>query len=446
MEDFFYNGIWRMDWGLGNPNKTAIFIVELMIASTGLIFIEKWKKWNIWCVILANLILGCCLIHTFSRGGIVALLAGMSGTAYFILKRLKRKDVYALVGMCLLLLFFSFYLNSYKRYLSGIITEDRSITNRLTIWKRVPQMMVAAPYGWGIGESGKTFMRWYQDPERSEPYRTLVSSHFTWLVEVGWFLRFAYIALWFIVIAVCFPVSVSQWNAITLGEWLCLGTGMLFSSVGETLLLWFIPVLFLIFTIRNRWLLFHNILSGRYLKFIVILSAILCLIFFLIGKSGNQIFYDGRRTIIGKGEPSIWLVKDEEILGKYEYARYLRKSQQTSVGIVDRLADLPWNIEKASIIIAGSLDDNESWLLKTITNKFTKAILISPRFFPKEFGTYLDQTGKLSVWFGSLSQSKYQFIWGMNYKINIINGYQDFIPNWPDILNKNEKLYPFGLD
>ena len=437
MEDFFYNGIWRMDWGLGNPNKTAILIVELMIASFGLLFIEKRKKWNIWCVVAVNLILGGCLLHTFSRGGIVALLVGMSGTAYFVLKRLTRKDFYALAGMCLLLLIFSFYLNSHKRYLNGIVNEDRSITNRLTIWKLVPQMMVAAPYGWGWGESGKTFMRWYQDTERSEPYRTLVSSHFTWLVEVGWLLRFAYIALWFIVIAVCFPLSASQWNGITLGEWLCLGTGMLFSSVGETLLLWLIPTLFLIFTIGNRWLLFRNILPMKRLISIVILSAISCFIFYLTGMKGYQIFYDGRKTIVGKGKPTIWLVKDETVLGEYEYARYLRSSQQTSVGIVDHLADLPWDAGTAWIIIAGSLDDNEKWLLKTTINKFAKTILISPCFFPEELGVYSIPNDKLSVWFGGLSQSNYRFIWEMNSKINTIQGSQDFIPNWPTVLNEN---------
>lgn len=32
MSDLHFHGIWRMDWGLGNPNKTGALIAILMVA------------------------------------------------------------------------------------------------------------------------------------------------------------------------------------------------------------------------------------------------------------------------------------------------------------------------------------------------------------------------------------------------------------------------------
>jgi len=44
MSDIHFQGIWRMDWGLGNPNTTAALISMLMITVWGLAFIRKGKN------------------------------------------------------------------------------------------------------------------------------------------------------------------------------------------------------------------------------------------------------------------------------------------------------------------------------------------------------------------------------------------------------------------
>lgn len=63
---FFYNGFWRIDWGFGNPNKTAVLILQLAFISLGLIGSRKWIKL---IGILTFTIMSICLFHTFSRGG-----------------------------------------------------------------------------------------------------------------------------------------------------------------------------------------------------------------------------------------------------------------------------------------------------------------------------------------------------------------------------------------
>ena len=57
-----------MDWGLGNPNKTAILIGCLLILAWLPVRKERWGFWLTWALTLG---LGICLIHTYSRGGLV---------------------------------------------------------------------------------------------------------------------------------------------------------------------------------------------------------------------------------------------------------------------------------------------------------------------------------------------------------------------------------------
>jgi hypothetical protein len=42
VSEIFFNGVWRMDWGLGNPNKTAAVIALLMIAVWALAYFRRW--------------------------------------------------------------------------------------------------------------------------------------------------------------------------------------------------------------------------------------------------------------------------------------------------------------------------------------------------------------------------------------------------------------------
>src|ERR1700678_390926 len=73
--DFYYHGAWRMDWGFGNPNKTATLIACLMLAVWLVACIWRWGFWFALPVATA---LGWCLVQTYSRGGMLALLAGVA--------------------------------------------------------------------------------------------------------------------------------------------------------------------------------------------------------------------------------------------------------------------------------------------------------------------------------------------------------------------------------
>ena len=152
MEDIFFNGIWRMDWGLGNPNKTAALIAELMVAVWLLAYA---RKWGFWVTLGFFVVLGGCLIHTFSRGGLLAAFAGLITLIAFIPRPWPLPRIMTIGVSGLAILAFAIYLNAHERYGQGVIEEDRSIINRAELWRATPAMMVAAPGGWGIGNSGK---------------------------------------------------------------------------------------------------------------------------------------------------------------------------------------------------------------------------------------------------------------------------------------------------
>jgi len=193
MDELYFNGIWRMDWGLGNPNKTAALIAILMVAVWGLAYV---RKWGFWVAITLFMALGGCLVHTFSRGGLIAAGLGLAVLLAYVPRPWPKKRGLALGFSVLGLIVFSFCLNAHERYGQGVIEEDRSIINRAELWKSAPKMMVDAPTGWGLGNSGKAFMQWYQWVPRNEQYRTMVNSHLTWLVESGWPARFLYLFAW----------------------------------------------------------------------------------------------------------------------------------------------------------------------------------------------------------------------------------------------------------
>src|ERR1700722_12989777 len=77
--DIHFHGFSRMDWGLGNPNKTAVLIAALMIAVWALAYI---RKWGFWLGLPLFTGLGFFLVHTYSRGGVIGAFAGLMAVLY----------------------------------------------------------------------------------------------------------------------------------------------------------------------------------------------------------------------------------------------------------------------------------------------------------------------------------------------------------------------------
>ena len=173
----------RFDLWLGNPNKTAALLGGILLLVWGVSFIRR-RRLGFWLSLILSLPLGCLLLLTQSRGGILSAALGLG----IILFKRGLPSLGKRVGFMLFLIVlcgFGMFTGSGGRLFHGIAEEDRSISNRGVIWREVPRMLHDAPHGVGIGNSGSAFMQWYQPLGRTESYRTLVNSHLTWLVEFG---------------------------------------------------------------------------------------------------------------------------------------------------------------------------------------------------------------------------------------------------------------------
>lgn len=436
MEDFFYHGIWRMDWGLGNPNKTAALIATLMVASWGLAYV---RRWGFWVALVLFTGLGICLIHTFSRGGLIALFVGILPVAYFLKRPWPWRKLVAVGVSVWVIIGFSLYLNAYERLGEGVQTEDRSITNRLELWKVAPRMMVDSPFGWGLGNSGKAYMQWYQPLNRDEYYRTLVNSHLTWLVELGWLGRFLYFLGWFCIFLLCWPSSGARWLAIILGIWLAYAVAATFSSVAESPWLWIVPALGVVIALgyrlrRKQWPspVAWTVPLG--------LACVSLATLWLSGRSNSTISGSEEKVIWGKGEPTVWVVWNQKIMGS-NYGRSLRmqvqsssqKPEASSFGIAFSWEGVP-DLKNENLVGGGMLDTKDKSILGRLIGKTNQVTLINPFFSPEDLNLPPDRAAKIKVVFGEFSQSPAANSWVKINSVQKVEGVGDYLPTWPEII------------
>ena len=254
MEALFQADAGRMDWGLGNPNKTAALIACLLIVVWAP---ARHGPRGFWIAFVLWVALAFCLARTGSRGGIVAAACGQAILLLFAARRVLTPARAA--ALCAAVLAVALWD---ARGASGagtggrfrqVFEGDRSVVNRLVIWGKVPAMVRDAPGGWGAGRAGWAYTQWYQPEATRLEYRTLVNSHLTFLVERGWPGRLLYCVVLAGVAWLCWP----GWPGRTsspgpLACWVALGVSASFSSVLESWALWPIPLAMLGVALGDR--------------------------------------------------------------------------------------------------------------------------------------------------------------------------------------------------
>jgi hypothetical protein len=391
------------------------------------------RKWGFWCALAAFTGLGVCLVHTVSRGGVVMLASGGAVLVWGVKPPWNPAKAVAVIASLLFLVTASIYLEIIPRYGEGITEEDASIANRIQIWQCAPRMMVDAPEGWGLGNSGNAYMQWYQPTNRSEVYRTLVNSHLTWLVEVGWPARIIYLFVWSSVLMLCWPRDRKISDLIPLAVWISFFVGALFSSIAESVYLWAIPG-FCLFTVllRRR----HD---GKWPKAMswslpLAISLLVLGIFALLGSIRNDWLVHGspREVILGDRNPKTWVLVDRKILGS-DFGRTLRRNNPScSVGMITS-ASVPQSLAGTVLIVCGTPTKNELDQLPVIAGHFQKVLFVNPDIYPIQCKFYVSIP--TSVIYGEFSESPSLDSWKRSVKdVRILSGVGDFIPNWPHLL------------
>jgi hypothetical protein len=423
-----------MDWGLGNPNKTGALIAILMVAVW---FLVLWRRGGFWVALALFTGLGICLIHTMSRGAVIALFAGLIPLIMAAPRPWGRGKVVGVVVAVWVIVGASLYLNAGERLGQGIVQEDRSITNRFMVWKTAPQMMVDAPSGWGISNSGSAYMQWYQPLSSHESYRTLVNSHLTWLVELGWPLRVAYLFGWGAVLLLCWPGGVSRWLAIPLGVWITFLVAAAFSSVAESPWIWIVPGASLIAVLGYRirckvWL------AGKLWLIPIGVSLLICGVLALIGaRHPSMVHKQSGGIICGEGKPQIWILADSKVMGT-QWGRTLRKLSQKSpicLGVVLDGGRRP-SLKGEHLVIAGS--PLPVGKLAEVMAEAGMVTLVNPRFRPQEVG-FDPARMNVELVVGEFSDSPAVAVWKEKLPGKILPGVGDYLPDWKVVMGNPEK-------
>lgn len=425
-----------MDWGLGNPNKTAALIAMMMVAVWGLAFI---RRWGFWLALTLFAGLGVCLVHTFSRGGMVALFFGMIPLLWMAWRcRISRVQIIGLVIAAWVVIGAAVGFQAHQRYTQGIIQEDRSITNRLAIWEMAPQMMRDAPGGWGIGNSGNAYCQWYQPLDRTEGYRTLVNSHLTWLVELGLLGRYAYLLFWLVVLTLCIPSSKQLWLAIPLGIWIIFGTSAVFSSVAESKPLWILPLLSLVVVIVYRakqaqWLDWRLWCLPPSLAAILLVSIMLC----PSPATTAPVYFTQGVIYVGDRNPESFLLYERSLFGNQPgrtFRHFMSEKEVSEFALIMNAESIPENKE-GKLILGGKLTPDCLDQIRDRAIRYDKITVINPTFTPRQLFVELPDIDKINVIFGEFFHQGPKSVWEQSFPdaVMTLQGVGSYIPTWPAI-------------
>jgi len=436
--DFYYNGMWRMDWGLGNPNKTATLIACLMIAVWSIALV--WGK-GFWPVLVIFTSLAWCLIETYSRGGMVAFFAGIAVLLFWIPRPWPRARLLGVVASLWLLGGLVLYAKAQARYGQGLFAEDQSIQHRLVIWKHVPQMMAAAPWGWGFGKAGDAYTQWFQPFDESQNYLNMVNSHFNFMVEAGWFASVSYLFAWLAIFLLCRPSPHCRLKAISLAIWVAFGVGACFSHVEESIWLWILPMGALVCAIWKRvrvreW----PPLSGFVLIGAVSAGVVVMLVAVGAVTAPEPITYSRGWVTMGKGPTNTAIFVDRYVMGSlfgHTFRKFVamnrNKLSEGSYCFVESSRDLP-PFSITCVIVSGRFAGENKNISKLARG--TQVILVNPTCSPDEAtwdGSLIEKT---TVYFGKYSQAPARASWSdvPGIRPREIEGASDFVPSWPEVI------------
>lgn len=357
LADLFFagGGLPRLQLWFDNPNKAAVLLGTLALVFASAAFRPRRRGMSAALAVLAVLSwLGLCL--TYSRGGLIGFSVGMLVVLTAFRRRLPKARVALAVALAAALATVSFL----NRGGFAAPSADASIGNRLEIWRAVPQMMADAPAGWGVGKAGEAYMGWYQPLRSHERYRTLVSSHLTWLVELGLWGRMGYCAGWLLALGLGLWRWRRKGEPLPFAVWIGFGIAAAFSSVAESPVLWLVPAVAAVPAVRD-FVREANCRSGWVLSAAVAWGALLPLALMWCGalRSDGKIARRGDVLTYGTRRPETWIVSDLKVMGGGAYGRALRLyAQQTTnvaCGVVSELSFVPADVRR--LVLCGKASE-----------------------------------------------------------------------------------------
>lgn len=325
---------YRQDFGFGNPNIAGAFFSVLVLA---VFMVPAKARWMLAMrFVLSGIFFGCLLL-TASRGALVGLALG--SFAAWAASGFPRPKSGWLILCCAVVAVVSILLGTRAvQRMASLSPSEGSTASRIKIYKSVPAMVMAAPGGWGAGCAASAYENWFQAPGNRTPFKNLLSTHATWIVERGLLFFVGYVVLWMAALWMCNPMA--------LGVLIAWGTCCAFSHVGGAWWMWILPILALGVSLREKrkrmtwppcvaWI-------GAAGLIVLFCGAGMC--------SHTNVHYDGRVVRIGSGQPVLWfLAPDLSVMGK-TYGKDLRALG--NVAVAQR-----WEDVQSPLVLSGNAPD-----------------------------------------------------------------------------------------
>jgi len=275
--EYFFNGHprWTLFWE--NPNHWAAFLSCLLpwVWLGQCLCLKRNDQLPFKIVVFAlyasELAFWFLLIKTYSRGGLIAAVFGMA--FFFILhgkkvaqtllsvpflkavkigtdrsvcatftgwKPVLRKIIIRVALIAVLCAAVGFV----SRISPSYVAQDKSVLNRMDLWKGALAMMHDSPFhGWGTGQGGRAFANWYQPLDKTVRPMSFVNSYLDIGVEQGAHILCLVLIIGLLFIIFGFLLRKHSWpvaSAACLVAWM---VGNVWSNMWNQWGLWILPAL-----------------------------------------------------------------------------------------------------------------------------------------------------------------------------------------------------------
>lgn len=440
------NDIWkganRLRFFSQNPNRTALVLAQLALVALCVLLFSQTAVWRLHGA-LCSLILLLLQFQSLSRGGILAFLAGTAVAVYFRGRgRWTRKSSALVLSGCLLLA--GACLFAYRNRLTHETSSDGA-QSRTAIWREVPRMVAAAPWGWGLWKSGPAYNGWFEKPERRHMIGDLFNDHLSRFVEGGFVFGGLYAFVWCFLLVAGFRWASRGRSPCFLVVWLAYFIAASFNPMvywnksfvlpGAVSAIW----LFQVLRSSDRRRILSPILPAGLTACVLaaFAAAAVCAPAQDIPLRVSPL---GRQVIAGKGDPQVWVADDGFVLngnfngypGREIRRHYRQHPNAEAIGVVERVCDLPDEMDR--LVLTGTC--GEDYLKMGNPPKARHLVFLTPPFASDKIPLNLRESCDVHLLTGEFAA----VCTGDDLKdekwVHVIPGAQVYVPGWLGVVLK----------
>ena len=453
----------RLRLGYFNPNAAGTLFAEFSALFAALALVLRRRVVRMACLAAAGVSL-VALLMTGSRGSLVALALGtaLAGCMYFGKKLLRWRGlacVLAVVAVAGLVLYVAGRATD-GRFGSALFSVDKGNVQRLRCWAAAPEMMAAAPSGWGE-DPGRAYCDWFQGLEDNHRLYYLVNSHLTWMVQNGHLFRCAYVTVWLMLFVFFFAFARRKASQIAVAVWGTFAVALWFSTVGIFSTLWMLPACCGIFALAVGVL---SVLRGGCQMRVRRVAACVagCILVggavpFAVEAAGRAklekrampAYRDGSAVKLGRGEAKTAILNDATVLadgaiGSFGHELRTWLAGRPDVGavlIADDPADLPPSVD--CLVAAGKgasryLKHRAAHLKSGNYCHARKTVFLSPPFPPAAVPHVLQLGTDVRMVIGEFASRLDEGFARERPWLKIVPGCELYVPGWTALMLPDE--------